>query len=147
MTFTRKKVGKNTYQTTNLKTGTTRTTHSIKTGASTTSSQSWNSKGNTRRTETSNVGGRVTRKQTSSSPKKYKSTSSRSRSSGRQTKFDKKVDKWVLIFMIGFFILQWIVNWFSENPIWFGVFVFITTFVVSLYLYIKITEFIARFKE
>ena len=53
MAFIRKKIAKGVTQTTNLDTGTTRYTHSIKSG-STTTSQSWNSKGNLRRTQTTN---------------------------------------------------------------------------------------------
>ena len=80
MAFTRKKIAKGVTQTTNLDTGTTRYTHSIKSG-STTTSQSWNSKGNLRRTQTTNVGGVVNRAQKSTSPKKifYKTPRRRSR--------------------------------------------------------------------
>ena len=118
MTIKRKKIGKNTYQTTNTTTGTTRVTHSIKTGASTRTSQSWNSKGNNRRTSTSNVGGVVTRKQTSSSPKNYKSTSSRSRSSRstKQSKLENTIVMWIVIFLCIGYAVNWVIEFFTAYP-------------------------------
>lgn len=100
MAFIRKKIGKGVTQTTNLNTGTTRYTHSIKTG-STTTSQSWNSKGNSRRTRTTNIGGVISRTQSSTSPKKYTFKSSSKRSRGRKGKIFKVGWKfWGYFFLI-----------------------------------------------
>lgn len=120
MTIKRQKISKNVTRTTNMKTGTTRYTHSIKTGATTRSSTSHNSKGNTRRTTTSNVGGVVSRSQTSSSPKKYKSSSTRSSSRRRKSsKMDDTITVWAFILLAVGYIIYWIVEWFTANPIYF----------------------------
>ena len=139
MTIKREKVGKNLTRTTNMKTGTTRYTHSIKTGASTRTSQSWSSNGNTRRTSTTNVGGQVTRKQTSSSPKKYKSSSGTRKSGGsrRQSKLDKTVDKWFVIILVIVFVVQWIIEWFMANPLYFAIFVGIITTALIYWIRVK----------
>jgi len=138
MTIKRQKISKNVTRTTNMKTGTTRYTHSIKTGASTRTSQSWSSNGNTRRTSTSNVGGVVSRKQTSTSPKKYKSSSGR-RSSGRRgriSKLEQSINNWTAIIIISALVITWIVEWFLANPIFIVLFCLLFT-IICLWIALK----------
>ena len=77
MAYKRKKISPNTYMTVNSKTGATRYTHTYKSGSQTISTSHSSNSPKIRRTTTTNVGGWITRKSTTSN--NYKPPKNRTR--------------------------------------------------------------------